>query len=38
MTIEAGSSVTFRYRFIFHAGDVEAAKTPERFAEFAKEK
>ena len=35
MKIEAGKSVTFRYRFVFHEGDAEAAKIPELFEAFA---
>ena len=38
MTIEAGKSVTFRYRFLFHSGDVKEAKIAERYEQFAKSK
>jgi len=38
MTIKAGKSVTFRYRFLFHSGDVKEAKIAERYEEFAKTK
>lgn len=38
MTIKAGKSVTFRYRFLFHSGDVKEAKIAERYKEFAKTK
>ena len=33
--IAAGESATFRYRFIFHKGDVKEAGIDERYAEFA---
>lgn len=35
MTIAAGQSVTFRWRFYFHAGDEKAAKVGERYKEYA---
>ena len=35
MVIEAGGSVTFKYRFLFHEGDAEAAKIAERYAAYA---
>jgi hypothetical protein len=35
MTIPAGGSVTFRWRFYFHMGDEKAAKVDERFKEYA---
>ena len=38
MKIEAGRSVTFRYRFLFHEGDVKEAKIAERYAAFAQSK
>jgi len=38
MTIKAGKSVTFRYRFLFHSGDVKQAGIAERYEEFAKTK
>lgn len=34
MVIEAGDSVTFRYRFLFHEGDADTAKIAERYAEY----
>jgi hypothetical protein len=36
MTIKSGESVTFRYRFLFHAGDVKEADIAGKYAEFAK--
>jgi hypothetical protein len=36
MTIPAGKSLTFRYRFYFHEGDDKSAKVAEHFAEWAK--
>lgn len=36
MKIKAGESVTFRYRFLFHKGDPEAAGTAKQFDAFAK--
>jgi hypothetical protein len=35
LTIPAGQSVTFRWRFYFHMGDEKAAKIAERFKEYA---
>ena len=35
LTIEAGKSVTFRWRFYFHTGDEKAAKIAERYKEYA---
>ena len=35
LTIPAGGSVTFRYRFFFHYGDEKAGKVAERFADYA---
>jgi hypothetical protein len=35
MKIEAGDSKTFRYRFLFHRGDVEEAKIPDQYKLFA---
>jgi len=35
MTIPAGGSVTFRWRFYFHLGDEKAAKVAEHFADYA---
>ncbi len=34
-TIAPGKSVTFRYRFYFHAGDPEAAKVAEHYRDYA---
>jgi len=34
MTVEAGDSVTFRYRFLFIRGDHDAANIPERFEQW----
>ena len=34
LTVPAGESITFRYRFLFHQGDVEAAKIAERYQEY----
>ncbi|MCC9598984.1 PmoA family protein [Stieleria sp. JC731] len=36
MTLKAGGTMTFKYRFLFHPGDVEAAKIEERYQAFAK--
>ena len=36
MKIEAGKSVTFRYRFVFHEGDEKQGRIAERYQEFAK--
>jgi len=38
MTVPAGGSVTFRWRFYFHAGDEKAAKVAEQFRAFADSK
>ena len=35
MTIPAGGSVTFRWRFYFHLGDENAGKVAARFKEYA---
>ncbi len=35
LTIEAGKSTTFRWRFYFHAGDEKQAKVAERYKDFA---
>jgi hypothetical protein len=35
LTIPAGGSVTFRWRFYFHEGDEKAAKVAEHFAAYA---
>ncbi|MBM3851735.1 MAG: hypothetical protein FJ399_01115 [Verrucomicrobia bacterium] len=35
LTIPAGGSVTFRWRFYFHMGDEKAAKVAERYNEYA---
>jgi hypothetical protein len=35
LTIPAGGSVTFRWRFYFHTGDEKAAKVAERYKEYA---
>jgi hypothetical protein len=34
MTIPAGESVTFRYRFVFHEGDPEGADLAERYRDY----
>ncbi len=36
LKIEAGKSVTFRYRFVFHEGDEQQARIAERYREFEK--
>lgn len=36
MTISKGDEVTFRYRFLFHNGDVHEAKIEQQYASFAK--
>lgn len=36
LTIPAGKSLTFRYRFLFHDGDTASAKVAEQFAEYSK--
>ena len=38
MKIKAAGSVTFRYRFLFHSGDVRAADIAGKYAEYAKTK
>ncbi len=38
MKIPAGDSVTFRYRFLFHRGDVKQANIPGEYEQFAKSK
>ena len=38
MTIPAGGSVTFRWRFYFHAGDEKAAKVADQYRAFAASK
>jgi len=38
MKIKAGQSVTFRYYFLFHEGDVKEAKIAEQYAAFAQSK
>ncbi|MEO6246143.1 MAG: PmoA family protein [Opitutaceae bacterium] len=35
LTIAAGKSVTFRWRFLFHMGDEKTAKIAERFKDYA---
>ncbi len=35
LTIPAGGSTTFRWRFYFHEGDEKAAKVAERYKEYA---
>ncbi len=37
LTIQAGKSLTFRYRFYLHEGDEKSAKVAEHFAEWAKQ-
>ena len=37
MTIEAGKSQLFRYRFYFHTGDAEQAKIAERYEEYTRQ-
>lgn len=36
LTIEAGKSITFRYRFLFHQGDEKQAHVAEKYREYAK--
>ncbi|MDM4018616.1 PmoA family protein [Roseiconus lacunae] len=36
MTLKSGEKMTFKYRFVFHPGDVESAKISERYQEYAK--
>ena len=38
LTIPAGKSVTFRYRFYIHSGTTTEAKVAERYADYAKSK
>jgi hypothetical protein len=38
MKIEAGKSVTFRYRFVFHEGDEKQGRIAERYREFVETK
>jgi hypothetical protein len=38
LTIPAGKSVTFRYRFYIHSGTTEEAKVAERYEEYSKSK
>ena len=38
MKIADGESVTFRYRFLFHRGDVKQADIPSEYQQFAKSK
>ncbi len=38
MTIPAGKSVTFRYRFYFHPGDEKEAEVAKHYQEYAQEK
>lgn len=35
MVIKNGSSVTFRYRFLFHSGDADSANIEQRYQDFA---
>ena len=35
MTIKAGETLTFRYRFLFHTGDAESAKIAEAYNAYA---
>jgi hypothetical protein len=37
MTVPAGKSVTFRYRFYFHAGDEKEGRVAEEYAAYVKE-
>ena len=37
-TIKKGKSQSFRYRFVFHAGNAKSGKIAERFAEYARVK
>ena len=37
MELKPGTTTTFRYRVVFHAGDAKSAKLDEKFAAFAKE-
>jgi len=38
LTVPAGKSITFRYRFYIHSGTTEEAKVADRYAEYAKSK
>ncbi|TWU02125.1 DUF6807 domain-containing protein [Stieleria varia] len=38
VTIPAGESLTFRYRFLFHTGDVQSANIAAKYADFAETK
>jgi len=38
LTVPAGKSITFRYRFYIHEGTTDEAKVAERYAEYAKSK
>ena len=38
LTIPAGKTATFRYRFYLHPGTTEEAKVAERYEEYAKSK
>ena len=35
LEVEAGKEITFRYRFVFHEGDVETAKVDKLYGEYA---
>lgn len=37
LTVPAGKSITFRYRFYFHEGDQDQGKVAERYAEYKKD-
>ena len=37
LTLPPGERVTFRYRFVFHAGDEQAARIAERYRQYAPE-
>ena len=37
LELKPGTTTTFRYRVVFHAGDAKSAKLDEKFATFAKE-
>ena len=38
LTLAAGKSMTFRYRFLFHAGDEQAGKVAEHYQQYAESK
>jgi hypothetical protein len=38
LTIPAGKSITFRYRFYIHPGTTEEARVAEKYADYAKSK